>query len=276
MSYYVYRFVDANHKIIYVGRTNDLSTRMSTHFGKNGHLPKACYQQVHRIDYLQVETKNDMKIKELYYISRYRPLFNTVDTGEVSFELNEPADAWVMMDDANASLLKDISLLEKRNKAIESKIETLESEKINLVKKVNTRKKQISELEKYVRYLEEKSVEKDFVEAVQHLKQEPKAVFIHVDYGKCHHVLYRSEENEILALHFDYRTMTRHFVGIESPDKEKIYRHLPFTQLSANIFAEHKVRTCQQWVNVLVPSNIDIEEIHPNDFLTFPMYQQAS
>lgn len=276
MSYYVYRFVDENHNIIYVGRTTDLSTRMSTHFGKNGHLPKACYEQVHRIDYLQVETKNDMKIKELYYISRYRPLFNSVDMGEVTFELNEFADAWVKMDDTNAPLLRDISLLEKRNKAIESKMANLESEKTELVKKVDTCKKQISELEKYVRYLEEKSLEKDFVETVQHLKQEPKAVFIHVQDGKCLHVMYRSEQDEILALHFDNRTMTRYFVSIESPDKEQLYPQLTFSQLLGTALAESKVRACQEWVEVTIPSNVDIEEVHPNDFLTFPMYQQAS
>lgn len=277
MSYYVYRFVDENHNIIYVGRTNDLFTRMSTHFGKNGHLPKACYEQVHRIDYLQVETKNDMKIKELYYISRYRPLFNTVDTGEVTFELNEPADAWVTMDEPNTSLLRDISLLKKKNKANESKIETLESEKRKLVKKVDTRKNQISELEKYVRYLEEKSLEKDFIGAVHHLKQEPKAVFIHVQDGKCHHVLYRSEgEEDISALHFDYRTFTRHFVDIESPEKEQVYPQLTFTQLLTYVLAESKVRACQEWVEVTIPSNEDIEEIHPDAFLTYCTHQLAS
>ncbi|WP_442637790.1 nucleotide excision repair endonuclease [Rossellomorea marisflavi] len=276
MSYYVYRFVDKNHRIIYVGRTNDLFTRMSTHFGKNGHLPKACYEQVHRIDYLQVETKNDMKIKELYYISRYRPLFNTVDAGEVSFELNELADAWVMMDDTNTSLLRDISILKKKNKASESKIETLESEKNKLMKKVDTRKGQVAELEKYVRYLEEKSLEKNFEEAVQLLKQEHKSIFIHVQDGKCLHVLYRSEQDEILALHFDYKTMTRHFVSIESPDKEQLYPQLTFSQLLGNALAESKVRACQEWVDVTIPSNVDIEEIHPDIFLTYCTYQIAS
>ena len=40
--YYVYRFLDKDNEIIYVGKTYNLETRLKTHFGKKGHLPEEC------------------------------------------------------------------------------------------------------------------------------------------------------------------------------------------------------------------------------------------
>ncbi|WP_214873489.1 nucleotide excision repair endonuclease [Exiguobacterium sp. s140] len=92
---YVYRFLDKDFNVIYVGRTLNIKSRMNSHFGSGGHLPSSVYQKVVRIDYMETKTQGDMKIKELYYISKYQPKYNTVDKGTVSIQLDELQDVWV-------------------------------------------------------------------------------------------------------------------------------------------------------------------------------------
>ena len=91
---YVYRFVDRYNNIIYVGRTIDIKTRMKQHFSTKGHLPKECYESVHRIEYITTKTSNDMKIKELYYIGKWLPRFNKADKNETSVSIDETNDTW--------------------------------------------------------------------------------------------------------------------------------------------------------------------------------------
>lgn len=99
--HYVYRFLDKNYEIIYVGRTHDFRTRMMQHFGDGtGHLSADIYSQVERVDYLQLPTPADAKIKELYYIAKYQPIYNTQDVGELELELPEVRDAWVSVETA--------------------------------------------------------------------------------------------------------------------------------------------------------------------------------
>lgn len=94
--YYVYRFLNSNHEVIYVGRTNNLKGRMSSHFGKAGHLPTDCYKAVTRVDYLEMENRVDMSIVELYFIGKYRPIYNVRDNcSDVSVEINELKYPWL-------------------------------------------------------------------------------------------------------------------------------------------------------------------------------------
>lgn len=76
--YYVYRFINKNGAIIYVGKTNDLDNRIYTHIN-DGHLPLECYSQVYKIQYLIFKTKVDMDIAELYFINKFKPLYNKLD-----------------------------------------------------------------------------------------------------------------------------------------------------------------------------------------------------
>lgn len=80
----IYRFLDKDNNIIYVGKTVDLVNRMTTHFS-GGHLDESCYEQVNKIEYIKCENQADMNIKEIYFINKYKPKFNTKDLykGEV-------------------------------------------------------------------------------------------------------------------------------------------------------------------------------------------------
>ena len=77
---YTYRFVDTNENVIYVGYTGQtMAKRISQHFTK-GHLPKKCYKSIARIDYIKWDSKSDAQVMEVYYINKYHPKFNKLDT----------------------------------------------------------------------------------------------------------------------------------------------------------------------------------------------------
>lgn len=93
-GFYVYRFLDDAGMVLCVGRTTDLYSRMHIHFGSSGHLPKACYKNTAQVEYIRLVTKNDMKIKELYYIGKWLPPFNKADVSEVTISMDESKDIW--------------------------------------------------------------------------------------------------------------------------------------------------------------------------------------
>lgn len=76
---YVYRFRHyLTNEIIYVGKTKrDINTRINEHFKNNGHLPKKCYENVGKIEYLEVASDADALLVELYLINKYKPKYNT-------------------------------------------------------------------------------------------------------------------------------------------------------------------------------------------------------
>ena len=76
---YTYRFKDKYDNTIYVGYTGQtMAQRMNQHFNK-GHLPKACYREVVKIECIKWATKSDAQIMEVYYINKYKPKYNKQD-----------------------------------------------------------------------------------------------------------------------------------------------------------------------------------------------------
>ena len=122
-KYYVYRFLDKDFTVIYIGKTTNLHTRMKQHFGTKGHLPKDCYDNVYRVDYIEVHTKLDMDIKELYYIGKLQPTYNKVNADyETTLTLNELTDTWVTY--SSTGKLKTFDELALKN-TIDQKDQTL-------------------------------------------------------------------------------------------------------------------------------------------------------
>ena len=78
-KYYVYRFLDSEGNIIYVGRTTNIYYRMSQHFGSKGHLPKKAYEEVEKIEYTILDNETAMIICEIYFINKNKPKYNTSD-----------------------------------------------------------------------------------------------------------------------------------------------------------------------------------------------------
>lgn len=91
--FYVYRFLDKEENIIYVGKSKqDLVQRFRGHL----HLPDACYNLTYKIEYIECATVSDMSIKEIYYINKYRhdgAFFNVLDMTDVPVSV-EFDDTW--------------------------------------------------------------------------------------------------------------------------------------------------------------------------------------
>lgn len=94
---YVYRFIDKNEKVIYVGKTNDLDRRYKQHFNGYGHLSDSCYRSVWKIEYIKVDNEINALLLETYYINKYRPFYN---------KLNKTKRA-VSVDNINLKEIKD-------------------------------------------------------------------------------------------------------------------------------------------------------------------------
>ena len=95
--FYIYRFVDKDNKIIYIGKTKQsLRYRFSQHV----HLPESCYSKVSRIEYLECQTEADMSMKEIFYINIYRANglaeYNVSDVSQLPQEISfdEKNDVW--------------------------------------------------------------------------------------------------------------------------------------------------------------------------------------
>ena len=90
---YIYRFIDQDNNIIYVGKTSQtLDKRIGQHFTK-GHLPKECYKSIVRIEYQKYKTEADSLIMETYYITKYAPKYNKLqksrDLPTLELDINE-------------------------------------------------------------------------------------------------------------------------------------------------------------------------------------------
>ena len=73
---YIYRFINQDNNITYVGKTSQtLDKRIGQHFNK-GHLPSECYKDIARIEYQKYKTEADALVMETYYITKYNPKYN--------------------------------------------------------------------------------------------------------------------------------------------------------------------------------------------------------
>lgn len=96
-KYYVYRFLNSLREVVYVGKTRQpLEDRIHRHFGSGGHLQKAQLATVTKVEFLELKSRVEMDIVELYYINLWRPIFNTQAKYEEEFSLdNREGDCWV-------------------------------------------------------------------------------------------------------------------------------------------------------------------------------------
>lgn len=94
-GYYVYRFLNKNNSIIYIGRTDNLNRRMNyEHFTKKGHLTQKCYEQTTSIEFLSLCSESEMKIYELFLINKYDPIYNIKDKNKDHFSFELPEMKW--------------------------------------------------------------------------------------------------------------------------------------------------------------------------------------
>lgn len=108
MKSYIYRFVNKDQKVIYVGKTNNLNKRYNQHFGKRGHLTKDCYNSVWKIEYIKVDSELNALLLETYYINKFRPKYNKLNktyrsTNTENVNLKEIQNNWKLYKIVNES-----------------------------------------------------------------------------------------------------------------------------------------------------------------------------
>lgn len=96
--FYVYQFINSSDEIIYVGRTNNINTRIrKQHFTNNGHLDQSCYQETIMILYSECTSLDDSKIKERYLINKISPKYNQCMNNNSKFNFEIKDFNWIYM-----------------------------------------------------------------------------------------------------------------------------------------------------------------------------------
>lgn len=69
----IYRFLDENSNVIYIGKAKNLKSRLRGH----NHLSKECYDEAKKVEYISFKNENDMDFAERYFIHKENPKYNT-------------------------------------------------------------------------------------------------------------------------------------------------------------------------------------------------------
>lgn len=93
-GFFVYRFLSFEGLVLYVGSTININKRMKEH----NHLPKRCYENTYKVQYIEVNTHLDMLMLEIYYINKYNAKYNKIDKYEGGTFLKIQAPEWKNFD----------------------------------------------------------------------------------------------------------------------------------------------------------------------------------
>ena len=77
----VYKFVDPNEKILYVGKAKNLKVRLASYFGERRDRlakTKVLVKKADHIEYIIVETEHDALLLESTLIKKYQPRYNVM------------------------------------------------------------------------------------------------------------------------------------------------------------------------------------------------------
>lgn len=95
MLFYLYRFINREGKVIYIGRTNDIKRRfLREHFTNNTHLPNECYLEIEKIEYVKLVESEEVAY-EAILINKNRPKYNIQFKDEGSFHVQLPEFEWI-------------------------------------------------------------------------------------------------------------------------------------------------------------------------------------
>lgn len=97
MGNFIYRFLDENNEIIYIGKTQNMYARMCGHYTPNGGasiLPDT--SEIKAIQYFSTKTVSDSIVYEAYLIAKYKPKYNKEfkSDDELTIQLDESGIVW--------------------------------------------------------------------------------------------------------------------------------------------------------------------------------------
>lgn len=113
-KYYVYRFLDESKEVVYVGKTKQpIEKRMRIHFSNSGHLGKRQIAKVKCVEFIELENRTEMDIAELYYINKWKPLFNIQSKYDDDCLTYSRDDTWEVF---------DLDIIREKEKEIPSRL----------------------------------------------------------------------------------------------------------------------------------------------------------
>lgn len=82
----IYRFINKDNEIIYIGKAKNLRNRLATH----SHLPEMCYEERYKVEFCLFNTEYEMDFAKRYFIPKIKPKYNTVFKDRVmTFDIPE-------------------------------------------------------------------------------------------------------------------------------------------------------------------------------------------
>lgn len=73
---YVYRFIDNNGEIVYIGQAKNINHRLNSHFNGTAHLPDEVYESIFIVQYAKVDSEYESSQYEKLLINKYSPKYN--------------------------------------------------------------------------------------------------------------------------------------------------------------------------------------------------------
>ncbi len=94
-NFNLYRFIDKDGNILYIGRTNDINRRiLQEHFTPDTHLPRECYIETEKVEYVTVENESEEIAYEAILINELRPKYNIQFKDSGKFDVKIPEFDW--------------------------------------------------------------------------------------------------------------------------------------------------------------------------------------
>lgn len=148
MDFHVYRFLDVENQIIYVGKTNNIKNRMRQHFGKNGHLPEECYEQVSLVECIELDSESDMSVLELYFINKWKPVYNSSKkySSIMSIEIDESNFCWESLEQMEYDPKGEIDALKQVADKYKNQLKEKDKEVSELKQKITSLTLQLDSL----------------------------------------------------------------------------------------------------------------------------------
>jgi len=94
VSYYIYKLLDHYDRVIYVGQSVNVVSRVAQHRSDS----KMMYA-INRVYYSELKNKAEMNLYEMYYINKYLPRYNTQRLYDGGLELEIKETEWLPLED---------------------------------------------------------------------------------------------------------------------------------------------------------------------------------
>lgn len=113
----VYKFINNENQVIYIGKALNLENRINNNGHIKKHLPNECYDEISIIEYVDFKTKNDMDFAERYYIQKYNPKYNCVNSDKpITIEVVElDKKNWSIYSIHEEEILRQLEDFKSRN-----------------------------------------------------------------------------------------------------------------------------------------------------------------